>query len=93
MFTDDTVCKTGSLQDCQQRWEIDMAFAIVPLNLELDFVNGNSDSMMTIRRLGEIKRMVRRYTNVGFFVCMSVCRICLQCFDAVGWAAGRASGL
>ena len=22
-----------------------------------------------------------------------ICSICLQCFDAVGWAAGRASGL
>ena len=22
-----------------------------------------------------------------------ICRICLQCFDAVGWAAGRASSL
>jgi len=22
-----------------------------------------------------------------------ICRGCLQCFDAVGWAAGRASGL
>jgi len=21
------------------------------------------------------------------------CHLCLQCFDAVGWAAGRASGL
>ena len=29
-------------------------------------------------------------------VCLSVCLfvcLCLQCFDAVGWAAGRASGL
>ena len=27
-------------------------------------------------------------------VCLSVCRVtCLQWFDAVGWAAGRASGL
>jgi len=25
-----------------------------------------------------------------FFI---VCLVCLQCFDAVGWAAGRASGL
>jgi len=22
-----------------------------------------------------------------------ICRICLQCFDAVGWAAGRASSM
>ena len=26
-------------------------------------------------------------------VCVCVCVCCLQCFDAVGWAAGRASGL
>ena len=27
------------------------------------------------------------------FYCVYVCMMCLQCFDAVGWAAGRASGL
>ena len=35
------------------------------------------------------KRAVKR-------VCVCVCSIfkhCLQCFDTVGWAAGRASGL
>jgi len=33
------------------------------------------------------KRAIKR-------VCMCVClRMCLQCFDAVGWAAGRAFGL
>ena len=26
-------------------------------------------------------------------VCMCVCVYCLQCFDTVGWASGRASGL
>jgi len=29
----------------------------------------------------------------GFFNCTYACYLCLQCFDAVGWAAGRASGL
>jgi len=28
-----------------------------------------------------------------FPVYIYVCQLCLQCFDAVGWAAGRASGL
>jgi len=28
-----------------------------------------------------------------YFVCINLLDICLQCFDAVGWAAGRASGL
>ena len=33
------------------------------------------------------KRAVKR-------VCVCVCNInCLQCFDTVGWASGRASGL
>jgi len=32
----------------------------------------------------------RKIVNVCFFF-ISV--VCLQCFDAVGWAAGRASGL
>ena len=31
--------------------------------------------------------------NGGVCVCVSYHIICLQCFDAVGWAAGRASGL
>ena len=29
----------------------------------------------------------------SFNVFFTLCCICLQCFDAVGWAAGRASGL
>ena len=28
-----------------------------------------------------------------FCVCFELFSLCLQCFDAVGWAAGRASGL
>ena len=28
-----------------------------------------------------------------FSVTQSAVSVCLQCFDAVGWAAGRASGL
>jgi len=30
--------------------------------------------------------------EISLFVCLYV-TICLQCFDAVGWPAGRASGL
>ena len=30
---------------------------------------------------------------VAIIVIIIVCFDCLQCFDAVGWAAGRASGL
>ena len=32
-----------------------------------------------------------RSSQNRFFSCKSI--FCLQCFDAVGWAAGRASGL
>jgi len=28
-----------------------------------------------------------------FFLLLPMFMLCLQCFDAVGWAAGRASGL
>ena len=31
--------------------------------------------------------------NWLIFDYLTVDRMCLQCFDAVGWAAGRASGL
>ena len=32
-------------------------------------------------------------TSVIIFVGLLCCDLCLRCFDAVGWAAGRASGL
>jgi len=31
--------------------------------------------------------------GVGSFILTAIVVECLQCFDAVGWAAGRASGL
>jgi len=33
------------------------------------------------------------YVKTIVYYCKSVCASCLQCFDTVGWAAGRASGL
>ena len=35
------------------------------------------------------------YVKVQTYGLLAVanCRFCLQCFDAVGWTAGRASGL
>ena len=36
-------------------------------------------------------RQFVRSPNTELGTC--VCTVCLQCFDAVGWAAGRASGL
>jgi len=32
-------------------------------------------------------------TAVNFLPVLVLVKVCLQCFDAVGWAAGRASGL
>jgi len=31
------------------------------------------------------------YIYVSYY-CILLCHFCLQCFDAVGWVAGRASG-
>jgi len=47
-----------------------------------------SDSLRSCVRAGggHFEHMVRNY-------CLFVLSACLQCFDAVGWAAGRASGL
>ena len=33
------------------------------------------------------------HTHTTVCVCVCVTNLVLQCFDAVGWAAGRASGL
>ena len=33
------------------------------------------------------------YHTFYVFICLPAVSICLQCFDTVGWAAGRASGL
>ena len=33
------------------------------------------------------------YTFIILHYTVRIVRMCLQCFDAVGWAAGRASGL
>jgi len=34
-----------------------------------------------------------RHTNTFIIIVVVVHKTCLQCFDAVGWVAGRASGL
>ena len=34
-----------------------------------------------------------KFTVTSFWLWNSIMHVCLQCFDAVGWAAGRASGL
>jgi len=35
----------------------------------------------------------REHITLKYFIILQVLLYCLQCFDAVGWAAGRASGL
>ena len=49
-------------------------------------VDAYADSMLTLEFLA--------FSSVAYFLvhCRVTC-LCLQCFDAVGWAAGRASGL
>ena len=44
-----------------------------------------------ISRLKEVLKIVKQYV-LSIYMCL-VILYCLQCFDAVGWAAGRASGL
>ena len=44
-----------------------------------------------LRKLLDGAKVATRFRrSCLLFICIS---ICLQCFDAVGWAAGRASGL
>jgi len=38
-------------------------------------------------------RLVITSLAAPLFYCMSIIAVLLQCFDAVGWVAGRASGL
>jgi len=40
-----------------------------------------------------ISCFIKLYSILFYFILLSVLGACLQCFDAVGWAAGRASGL
>jgi len=40
----------------------------------------------------EVITLLRRILSLMVMECC-VCSLCLQCFDAVGWAAGKASGL
>ena len=43
-------------------------------------------------RQQQLKQQLKQQLQIGTFrkYCIA---LCLQCFDAVGWAAGRASGL
>jgi len=60
----------------------------------LTVAGGDADSMTDGLRASELAleatAAVARWVLLSLSVCLSVC---LQCFDAVGWAAGRASGL
>jgi len=42
------------------------------------------------RPTNSIKALKASYCALALMI---ICSLCLQCFDAVGWAAGRASGL
>jgi len=62
------------------------------------------EQLAEIRRVQDIQRKEAQVTvasavcSARRLLCLSVSQLvrpscCLQCFDAVGWAAGRASGL
>jgi len=46
-----------------------------------------------IAGLAAEKAATLRLKNIPIFRPITYSSLCLQCFDAVGWAAGRASGL
>jgi len=48
-------------------------------------------SCLLLSWLSRVSLSVR--PSVCLFLSLCLCLFCLQCFDAVGWAAGRASGL
>ena len=56
-------------------------------------VRGKCESPCQIS--SKLVKRLQRYGNLMVFkiIISSVFHCCLQCFDAVGWAAGRASGL
>ena len=42
----------------------------------------------------DVAKSLEQLTGINFLHCVLRCSTqCLQCFDAVGWATGRASGL
>ena len=46
-----------------------------------------------MRIFGAFRNAIYFFVNDFFVLLFSFSFFCLQCFDAVGWAAGRASGL
>ena len=54
----------------------------VPKNLEIN-----------LRHWHKMTRLQRQPETDRILVDVNCYLLCLQCFDAVGWAAGRASGL
>jgi len=62
---------------------------------ELDHLNhGNCDVLSCLTCIVDaVAVQVILFECCGLFCQWLVCLVCLQCFDAVGWVAGRASGL
>ena len=70
----------------------------------VSLTEGEIDTMTSVD-IGSLQDLMARYAMHVFFIVFhfnsihyvfaSICSFvfCLQCFDAVGWAAGRASGL
>jgi len=55
-------------------------------------VLGTSFLMILCCRTTDYQDIVTRYVECIYYIFISVLTV-LQCFDAVGWVAGRASGL
>ena len=50
--------------------------------------------LVCLSKTGPVVKLVdQQSSSPAVIIIIIVVIICLQCFDAVGWAAGRASGL
>ena len=70
---------------CAQAADIDSCRRRVPASCKCPSVSVGS-VMLRARVQGSTQTCL-------FFLILTPCLLCLRCFDAVGWAAGRASGL
>jgi len=83
-------------------WQFSTPTESIPLNRSPEFVTGHyigdpcgyvaMPNLVKIRPWGLLGKWVK-YNNFCLFIYTFLLPFCLQCFDAVGWAAGRASGL
>jgi len=76
-------CHSLSLSPVKSRLVLPFWYRLTQVFLEKRPLNGSSSAAAAVY-----------WFIINLFVCLYISIIvCLQCFDAVGWAAGRASGL